>query len=341
MENKNESNENEKTEIIGKERYDFSENSLIDKNNFVYKSFDKKEKKNVALKLFNIENLKEEEINNLINQINKFKSIKNFYSIKILDYFKDEINFYLVMELCDDNLNNYIKKNGKINDINKICKIIYQINQVLKEIKELNIIHQNLNLNNILINYTNEEKTNFNIKISDYNLDINKNSNKNEKFKAPEIKNNDNIDYKADFYSIGIILYFLINEDFPKDLEKINNENKDLENLLKNILNADKIKRLEWNDYINHPLMIKYINNLLIQVFPDLDLNDNKYEIKDFNYLNEDNNRRKYIGQVLKGTTIQEGKGIRFDENENRIFEGELKNGKYNGYGKSYYENGK
>ena len=42
------------------------------------------------------------------------KYINLFYSIKLIDHFIDKKFYYLVMELCDDGLVNYVKNKGKL-----------------------------------------------------------------------------------------------------------------------------------------------------------------------------------------------------------------------------------
>ena len=50
--------------------------------------------------------------------------------------------------------------------------------------------------------------------------------------------------------------------------------------------------------------------------------------------------KNKYIGQLLKGTNIIDGKGIEYYENGNKEYEGDWKEGKADGKGIEYYENG-
>ena len=64
--------------------------------------------------------------------------------------------------------------------------------------------------------------------------------------------------------------------------------------------------------------------------------NNDKHELSEI-YLTTKN---KYIGQLLKGTNIIDGKGIEYYENGNKKYEGDFKEGKPNGKGIEYYENG-
>ena len=99
----------------------------------------------------------------------------------------------------------------------------------------------------------------------------------NQKYKAPEILNNEannksaeelNLIYqKADIWSLGIIIYILYFGKFPfmgnKANEVLSNIKKngtsidevndlDLKDLLKKMLNQKKEERIDWNDYFSH-----------------------------------------------------------------------------------------
>ena len=113
------------------------------------------------------------------------------------------------MELCDDNLYNYVKNKGKLK-IEVIQKILIQLNDVLRFMKIKKINHRDIKPENILIKYINQND--FIIKLSDFGLGKQLNSNNyfttecgTPIFKAPEMKNNI-YDYKANLYSIGIVL---------------------------------------------------------------------------------------------------------------------------------------
>ena len=93
-------------------------------------------------------------------------------------------------------------------------------------------------------------------------------------FKAPEVENN-KYDYKADLYSIGIVLYYLYFGEYPIKEFKNNYDNNEIKDLINNLIEKDFNKRLDWNNYINHPFIINYFKKHL-----NLNLlNDDKYEI--------------------------------------------------------------
>ena len=88
-------------------------------------------------------------------------------------------------------------------------------------------------------------------------------------YMAPEILKGEKYNYKCDLWSIGIIIYILYFGIFPyraKNQKAIINEieqlgkkilketdNKELDDLIKKLLEKDPSKRLTWDEYFNHP----------------------------------------------------------------------------------------
>ena len=91
----------------------------------------------------------------------KICSLNNENSVKCYEYFNNEYNFTIIMELCDKNLSKVlaerIKKNGKGFNSEEILGILNQLNNVFKTMKENEIIHRDLKLENILIKYKDKE----------------------------------------------------------------------------------------------------------------------------------------------------------------------------------------
>ena len=177
------------------------------------------EKNHYALKIIK-NNLNEE----YKKEIEIIKNIKSKYVIKLKDNFYDEINdgYCIVMELCDGNLRqilNKYKPKGLPLDI--INKIFIQLNDVLKAMIDIDYTHRNLKPENILIKYTDNNKNDFDIKLTDFGLSINKTYFSNYKYSiagsknylAPEI---DNYKYnnKCDLWSLGILLYELYTNNY-------------------------------------------------------------------------------------------------------------------------------
>jgi len=192
--------------------------------------------------------------------------------VKYYEYFNTEDKLAVVMELCDENMRNYLTK---IKDDNERNEILYQINNALKIIVKKKVFLGDFTLENILLQYQNKEKTKYIIK-----LKLNPNSknikflhkfcstNYYNEFDAPEEEKND-YNEKSDLWKIGIIIYFIyfnkypFNKDNQKKIKQINNndlyKNKDSEfkDLINRLLDEDPKKRLSWNEYFKHPFFSK------------------------------------------------------------------------------------
>ena len=110
------------------------------------------------------------------NEIEVMKNTKSEYIIDLIDNFYDEKNgFYcIVMELCDGDLRQILKKyKPKGLPLNIINKIFIQLNDALKAMRDKNYTHRDLKPENILIKYTDNNKINFDIRLTDFGLSSN------------------------------------------------------------------------------------------------------------------------------------------------------------------------
>ena len=80
------------------------------------------------------------------------------YSIKFIELIEKNDYIYLVLELCDGNLNDLLKKKNGNLDITTIYEIIFQLNEVLKLMHNQKIEHRDLKLENILIKFKDENE---------------------------------------------------------------------------------------------------------------------------------------------------------------------------------------
>ena len=238
-----------------------------------------------------------------VNEKNFLINVKGTNILNIIDYyFDDEKNYSLILEKMDGNLNDMLenykngmpsklirkifsqileKMDGNLNDMLEnykngmpsklIRKIFSQINSGLKIMLKKEQAHRDLKPENILFSYTNDNKTDFIIKIGDFGLAKNLVSTKtvynigDDLFKAPEVEEKKSSN-KCDLYSIGIILYILKTGghifgetcDEIKKNKKENNIKKytdddKLNDLIKKLVVIDPHKRMEWKDYFEHP----------------------------------------------------------------------------------------
>ena len=227
-------------------------------------------------------------IRGFLNEVKNMKNIiqgknnKNEYACSIIEYFNSKNNFAIVMELCDDNLSNYLIKIKQVPFTPKeIYEILMQLNESFKLMVEKEIIHRALKLENILINYTDKNKKQFivKLKLTDDSIASNESNNyltveriiSNMKIMAPEVLNEKGYIKESDLWSLGVLIYVLAFKEYPYDgnckediLNKIKRNEQlretndtNLNNLIKRLLIEDTEKRLTWKQYFNHDFFNK------------------------------------------------------------------------------------
>ena len=174
----------------------------------------------------------------------------NDNSVKCYEYFYNKDNFVIIMELCDKNLSELLKKkylkNNEGFNIKEIYNIMKQLNKGFRIMIDNKIIHRDLKLENILVKY--KENNEYIVKLADYGNSKRLESTKSSKnfcnsfvgtlhYMAPEILKREKHNYKCDLWSIGVIIYRLKygKSPFKGDTEialinSINHFNKELIN---------------------------------------------------------------------------------------------------------------
>ena len=257
----------------------------IDINGNVFKAKHKENGNYVAIKKIN--KLKFENENKFLTEIKIMKELKSENSISIIEILNDKDYYYIIMEICLINLNEYMKIRNEGLSIEEIKNLLIELNKILKKMNELNIILTDLKLSNILLNLNRINKISFklcNFGINKYMKDeLSINLLKNNLTIAPEIIEKGNINNKNDIWSLGIIIYYLLFKEYPykgeseillyndiisgKELKKSNNN--ELNDLLNKMICIDLNKRISWNDYFNHSFF-KYNN-----IYPKFEFNCN------------------------------------------------------------------
>ena len=188
----------------------------------------------------------------------------------------------MVLDLCDGDLLKYLEKTEKGFSIYEIKVIFKQLNNILSEIRSKDMIHNDLKLENLLIKFKNNTNE-FDIKLTDYGLakliSYNKDLTKNEWELIPftdENKENIYIVQKIDLLILGIDIYRMlfkgICQTFEEYTKNIENEihDDDLKDLLKRTIVEDAHKRIEWEEFFNHPFF----------KIDEIDFNKNKNIVK-------------------------------------------------------------
>ena len=195
-----------------------------------------------------------------INKCNILLSLNNPNILKYYEFIDGYKNYILVMEYCDENLNNFLNRFDEGLPIDLIKNIFLQINNGLKILQDNNINFKNLKFENILLKYNKKYHNKVEIKLCDFG--ITEFLPCENYFELNDIDlTNKNIKMN-DFYILGIILCKLFNKNFNilkiYEGEKIlKTSDKAFNNLIYKLLfQNDEIN--DWNEYFNHPFF--YVN---------------------------------------------------------------------------------
>ena len=346
---------------------------------YIYKGRDKKTKELRAIKIIDIEKIEEnlssqyekEEIKEQLNlciegfieefEVMKICSNNNINSVKCYEYFNNEDNFVIIMELCDNNLlrllNKRIKEKGKGFNIEEIYNIMKQLNNTLKKMKQNNIMHRDLKLDNILIKYIDKEKEKYIIKLSDYGCSkrlISLSRKRNTYlgtllYMSPEILKGEEYNYKCDLWSIGIIIYRLIYGKSPylgdKDIALINKidklgnkiikiENKILNDLVKRLLEKDPKKRMSWDEYFKHPFFkTKNVNTFLNLIYYVEEDEGKEQNIFGWKFVENNKNKIELMINGIKNKLVEKSKLKKGENNIQIIIKKEITDFSYMFFG--------
>jgi len=216
-------------------------------------------------------------------------------------------SIYIVMEYCQyGDLQKF--QNKKPFSHKYIQNYMLQLRDALQYLRTKNIVHRDLKPQNILLTSP------VHIKITDFglaryiNLDAETPQENEDLFStycgspiymSPELLNHQQYNSKSDLWSLGIILYELITGVPPfiaKNLKhlvhRVNTEKINLDkidrtlisddcfNLLYNLLNHDKSRRVDWDEFFSHKW---FSNNILLEEDNRLIENPLCYDLIDCN----------------------------------------------------------
>lgn len=163
-------------------------------------------KKKVAIKI-------KEKMKNDQNEIEILRSMDFKYIIEVFEWFEDEMFKFIVMEyLPNGSLQNLIRNTGGISEC-LAKKYIYQILLTIDYLHQRKIMHRDIKAENILLDATND------IRLIDFGMSENFSNLNNicgsPAYMAPEMICGNNYDERADLWSIGILIFYLLIGRFP------------------------------------------------------------------------------------------------------------------------------
>ena len=229
-------------------------------------------------------------------------------SVRLYTYIETVNHFNIIMELCDNDLSKELHKKPNGFNVDEVRNIMSQLNNAFKKMVDNGIVHRDLKLGNILITYTDEEKTKFIPKLCDYGFSKEMNDTVTNTHlgtpatMAPEIMKGLPYNSEADLWSVGVLIYQLHFNQLPykgknekeildgilKKVPYTQPEDFFLKDLINKLLVEDPNKRFTWEEYFNHPFFKdendrkKLLNSL------------NKESIN--NEINDNNQSNQYIG---------------------------------------------
>ena len=277
----------------------------------------------------------------LINEIRILQSLNHPNIVKFVDIKKTKKHYYIMMEFCNGgelskNLEKYMMKNGTAFPEELVQHFMRQIIDAFKYIHGKKIIHRDVKLDNILLNFDNEEdKKNFNlmkaqVKIIDFGFSCIYNEIKKSILGSPI--NMDPLilkkltdstgatrelgyDMSADIWSIGTICYEMLigksafdSNDIKELSDKIEkgaykvptNISAELVSFLNGMLQYEGKNRLNAEQLSRHAFLTKDVKQ-----FKRINLNEISNKIED-NQIEVDTHENKTFLQKkpIKNSTI-------------------------------------
>jgi len=252
------------TEIIGKGSF-----------SIVYKASHIETNELFAIKVVSLKKLSKKIIDSVENEINIMLKINHDNIIRLHETIKTKNHICLIMDYCNEDLNKYIKKNGRISE-KQTKNFITQIACGMYFLNKLNLIHRDLKPHNILISESNV------IKIADFGF-VKEYDDSNMLdtlcgspiYMAPEILQHKKYDSKVDLWSLGVILFEILTSDLPfkatnhiELLRKIETTtfkiedhiviSNDCYDLIKSLLVVDPKQRISFDNFFKHPFFDNY-----------------------------------------------------------------------------------
>ncbi|CAK68384.1 unnamed protein product (macronuclear) [Paramecium tetraurelia] len=215
-----------------------------------------------------------------INEINVYKQLDHPHILKLYEFYQDEKNYYIIIELCTGGeLFDKIIEKGSFSE-KEASYVMKQIMSAVLYAHNQNIVHRDLKPENILLDITSQG--NYNVKVVDWGTAkiFSPNQQINEKFgtlyyMAPEVLKR-NYNEKCDIWSCGVILYILLSGMPPfggksdADIQKNilygkyllegdvwNSASAHAKDLVTKMLQYDVQKRLSAKQVLEHPWFLQ------------------------------------------------------------------------------------
>ena len=290
----------------------------------------------------------------LQKEINIMRLLSDENSVKLIENFETSDYYYLVMELCDSDLDIELKKHKSetkkgFNEL-EVQAIMNQFNKIFYKMQKEHVIHRDLKLKNIMIKYNkNVEIINFIVKLSDFGFskvmneeDITGTNLGSPATKAPEIMKGSEYNAKADLWSIGVIMFQLFFDQLPFPARTVRELKEAIFNargvrlpigkedsmtqicfdLINSLLQKDPKKRIDFKEYFNHEFFSEKHKKYLIEKLKSKEKNEKIVykEIIDENIIREAKTEEEEEDSNISGNNKSNNNKI-FDLNVNKTID--------------------
>ncbi|PIA18358.1 fused serine/threonine kinase-like protein [Coemansia reversa NRRL 1564] len=241
----------------------------------VYKAMHRRTGVIVAMKMISKLSRKKVEIETYREEMRLLQQLDHPHVIQLVEYFETATDIFIVLEYCKCDLSVYLKRKGGFLKMEEVRDIALQLLSGLRYLHRLGVVHHDIKLPNALIGADGK------IKWCDLGLATQMTQDGKPIFvhalkgtplyMAPEILSKSRYTYKADLWSLGVVLYELYvgktpfrtssiaelkhnimmeNIIWPKDIPA------QLKLFLEGLLQRDPSRRIHWSQLRCHPFLL-------------------------------------------------------------------------------------
>ncbi|KAJ2772601.1 hypothetical protein IWQ56_001306 [Coemansia nantahalensis] len=240
----------------------------------VYKAIHRCSGVMVAMKIVSKLGWKRVEIETCREEMRLLQQLDHPHVIQLIEYFETETEVYIVMEYCKCDLATYLKRHGGYLRLEEVRMIALQLVSGLRYLHRLGVVHHDIKLPNALVGADRRVKW--------CDLGLATQMTRDGKpiyvhalkgtplYMAPEILRKSRYTYKADMWSLGVVIYELyvgktpfrttsladlkqniMEEDivWPRDIPPL------LKDFLHGLLQRDPADRMHWSQLRRHPFL--------------------------------------------------------------------------------------
>ncbi|KAJ2339888.1 Serine/threonine-protein kinase 36 [Coemansia erecta] len=241
----------------------------------VYKAIHRRSGVVVAMKIISKLDRKKVEIETYREEMRLLQQLDHPHVIQLIEYFETKTDIYIVLEYCKCDLAVYLKRKGGYLKMEEVRVIAQQLVSGLYYLHKNAVVHHDIKLPNALVGADNR------VKWCDLGLATQLTSDGKPiyvhalkgtpLYMAPEILRKSRYTYRADFWSLGVVIYELYVGKTPfrthslADLKRNIMEEDivwpreipaQLKDFLRGLLVRDPAERMSWSQLKRHPFLL-------------------------------------------------------------------------------------